>query len=202
MDETKPHALGYSRESIDTTTFDSPPHLPSMAQSSATGPVPPLPEPTPKTGLSQLPAFASNLRHISLAEVTAFLKRTRRLGLTAVGVVFGLIVLVSLVHRVFEWARNARERRHELAVATVDPDRLIARCGEAVQDVTKEVFPIFIRTMSYRAGGNRTLVLAFSRTAEEKSDWVFLSMHEEAGSSSYETPEAKIAALPCLDSTK
>ena len=87
-------------------------------------------------------------------------------------------------------------------VATVDPDRLIARCGEAVQDVTKEVFPIFIRTMSYPAGGNRTLVLAFSRTAEEKSDWVFLSMNEETGSSSYETPDAKIAALPCLDSTK
>jgi hypothetical protein len=202
MDETKPHVLGYSRESIDTTTFDSPPRPPRTAQSSATEPGPPFPEPTPKTGLSQLPEFASNLRHISLAELTAFLKRTRHLWLTAAGVVFGLIVLVSLVHRVVEWARKARERRHELAVATVDPDRLIARCGEAVQDVTKEVFPIFMRTMSYPASGNRTLVLAFSRTAEEKSDWVFLSMHEETGSSSYETPDAKIAALPCLDSTK
>jgi len=80
MDETKPHVLGYSRESIDTTTFDSPPHPPSAAQSSATEPVPPFSEPTPKTGLSQLTEFASNLRHISLAELTAFLKRTRRLG--------------------------------------------------------------------------------------------------------------------------
>jgi hypothetical protein len=117
-------------------------------------------------------------------------------------VVFGLIVLVSLGPRAVERARNARERRLELAVATVDPDRLIARCGVPLQDVTKQVFPIFVRTMSYPARGNRTLVLTFSRTAEEKSDWVFLSMHDETGSSSYVTPDAEIAALPCLDSTK
>jgi len=56
--------------------------------------------------------------------------------------------------------------------------------------------------MSYSATGDRTLVLAFSRTAEEKSDWVFLSMRDDKGSAGYETPDAKIAALPCLDSAK
>jgi hypothetical protein len=58
-----------------------------------------------------------------------------------------------------------------------------------------------MRTISYQAG-DRTVVLTFSRTAEDKSDWVFLSMNDENGSASYETPDTKIAALPCLDSTK
>jgi hypothetical protein len=155
-----------------------------------------------RTRLSRLLQFASNLRYISSAELTAFLKRTRRLRLTAAGVVFGLIVLVALTYRLVQWAINARERRHELAVATVTPDRLIARCGEAAHDVTKQVFPIVMRTISYHATGDRTVVLTFSRTAEDKSDWVFLSMNDENRSASYDTPDAKIAALPCLDSTK
>jgi len=55
--------------------------------------------------------------------------------------------------------------------------------------------------MNYRARGNRTLALAFSRTAEEKSDWVFLSMKDENGSS-YDTPDAKIAPVMIPRSNK
>jgi hypothetical protein len=43
-------------------------------------------------------------------------------------------------------------------------------------------------------------MLVFSRTAQEKSDWVFLAMKDESGARSYDTPETKIAALPCLNS--
>jgi hypothetical protein len=161
-----------------------------------------LTAPNLKTWLSDVVAFASNLRYLSLGEARAFLARTKRFWLGAAGAVFGLIALVTLVHRIVEQVRDAREKRHEVAVATVSPDRLVARCGEAAQDVTKQVFPIIMRTMNYSTAGERTLVLTFSRTAEEKSDWVFLSMSDDKGSVSYETPEAKIAALPCLDSTK
>jgi hypothetical protein len=56
--------------------------------------------------------------------------------------------------------------------------------------------------MSYQAGTGETLVFAFSRTAEEKSDWVFLSMKDEAGAKSYETPDAQIGAFSCLNSRK
>jgi len=59
-----------------------------------------------------------------------------------------------------------------------------------------------MRTISYHPRGGEKLVISFSRTAEEKSDWVFLSMQNEDGAASYDTPEAKIAALPCLDSKK
>ena len=135
-----------------------------------------------------------------MAEFTEFLKRTRRVWLVVAGAIFGLLAVVTLVKRASEWARNAREKRHEQAVATVTPDRLIARCGQPAQDVTKDVYPILMRTMSYQPKGNEKLVFAFSRTAEEKSDWVFLSMKDEIGARSYDTPEAKIAVLPCLDS--
>jgi hypothetical protein len=152
--------------------------------------------------LSALLENARNLRHLSLAEFPGFLKRTWRLWATAAGIFLAVMAIGTLAQRVAQWAWNARERRHETAVATVTPDRLIARCGEAAQDVTKEVFPIVMRTMSYQASGNQKLVLAFSRTAEERSDWVFLSMNDESGTASYDTPDAKIAALPCLNSKK
>jgi hypothetical protein len=137
-----------------------------------------------------------------LAELAKFLKQTRRVWLIAAGAIFGLMAAVALVDRVSEWARNARVRRHELAVASVTPDRLIARCGQPAEDVTKELYPILIQTMSYQPKDNERFVLVFSRTAEEKSDWVFLSMKDHSGTRSFETPDAKIAALPCLDSTR
>ena len=56
--------------------------------------------------------------------------------------------------------------------------------------------------MSYQPRENEKVVFQFSRTAEEKSDWVFLSMKDESGARSYDTPETKIVALPCLDSKK
>ena len=59
---------------------------------------------------------------------------------------------------------------------------------------------ILVRTMSYQPERNQKIVLEFSRTAEEKSDWVFLSLKDESGARSYDTSETKVAALPCLDS--
>lgn len=112
------------------------------------------------------------------------------------------MVVVNLVERMSEWARYARERRHEQAVASVTPDRLIARCGQAVEDVTRGLYPILIRTIRYERKGNEKVVLVFTRTAEEKSDWVFLSMKDESGARTFDTAEAEIAALPCMDSNK
>ena len=136
----------------------------------------------------------------SLAEYAQFLKRTRRVWLIAAGAVFGLMAVES----VSPWSRNAREKRQEEAVASATPDRLIARCGQPAEDVTEEVYPILMRTMTYQPRRNKKLVLVFTRTAERRSDWVFLAMKDESRTAGhdYDTPEAKIAALRCLDSKK
>ena len=131
-----------------------------------------------------------------------FLWRTKSAWLIAAGAMLGVIAIVNLAGPLSERARNARERRYEQAVASLTPERLIARCGQPTEDVTKEVFPILLRTVSYHRGGGQTLVLRFSRTAEEKSDWVFLAMQDENGAKSYDAPGAEIAALHCLDSKK
>ena len=138
----------------------------------------------------------------SLAEILAFLKRTKRVWLMAAGIVIGVAALANLSARAAEWAKNARERRQLHAVATLTPEHLYARCGAALVDETKVIDPVLLRTISYHPRGGEKLVNSFSRTAEEKSDWVFLSMQNEDGAASYDTPEAKIAALPCLDSKK
>ncbi|HXJ15416.1 MAG TPA: hypothetical protein VNH19_24350 [Candidatus Limnocylindrales bacterium] len=138
----------------------------------------------------------------SLGQVAAFLKRTKRVWLMTAGIVIGVAGLVNLSARAAEWAKNARERRQLHAMATLTPESLFARCGAAVVDETKVVYPVLMRTISYHPRGGETLLVSFSRTAEEKSDWVFLSMQNENGTAIYDTPETKIAALPCLDSKK
>jgi hypothetical protein len=201
MDDSNPRGPSYSRQAIETTGYAAAPEAPRAPEPSAPEPAEAISRHTLETQLSAFLETARDLRQWSLADLTAYLKSNRRVWLTAAGMVFGLIAFVTLVDRVYAWARDARERRHELAVATVTPDRVIARCGAAAEDVTKEVFPIVMRTMRYPKREPR-FVLAFSRTAEEKSDWVFLSMRDESGSATYDTPDAKIAALPCLNSTK
>jgi hypothetical protein len=146
--------------------------------------------------------FARNGVSSPVKEFVEFLKRTRRVWLIVAGAIFGLMAVVTAVERVTEWARNSRERRHEQAVASVTPESLVARCGQPGEDVTKDMYPILMRTMRYPSGRNEAFVFAFSRTAEEKSDWVFLSMKDESGVGSYDTPDAKIAAMSCLGSKK
>jgi hypothetical protein len=202
MDENKPQEPTYSRESMQTTGFAAPPEAPKAPQPPGLEPAAPSFRRILEAQLSAFLDSARELRQWSLADLTAYLKRSRHVWLTTAGVILGMIAFVTLIENVYAWARDARERRHERAVATVTPERLIARCGAASEDVTKEVFPILMRTMSYPARGDQKLVVSFSRTAEEQSDWVFLSMNNESGSAVYDTPDAKIDALPCLNSTK
>jgi hypothetical protein len=202
MDETKQQEPADSSERPETASPQIPPAAVKTAESFWTDQARQFSEQMRTARLSSLLEDVANLRHLSPAQFTGSLKRTWRLWAIAAGVFLAVMAIGTLAQRVAQWVWNAREQRHEIAVATVTPDRLIARCGEATVDVTKEVFPIVMRTMSYQASANQKLVLAFSRTAEEKSDWVFLSMNDESGAASYDTPDAKIAALPCLDSRK
>jgi hypothetical protein len=222
MDDTKLKAPVYSREPIKITTMESPAEATETAESSRTEQAAesskkpqtqshaqaPTQTPTqthtqtPTAPMTDLPKRSMSGGSGSLEEFVEFLKRTWRVWLMVAGVIFGLMTAVTVTQRASEWARKAREQRHDEAVATVTPERLLARCGQPAEDVTSEVYPVLMREMRYTPRKNETLVFAFSRTAEEKSDWVFLSMKDESGVRNYETPEAKIAAFPCLDSKK
>lgn len=136
-----------------------------------------------------------------LNDFVDFLKQTKRVWLMVVGAIVGLILLVSLAQSGFQWFSKSRERKHEQAVASVTPEHLLARCGQPAEDTTRNLYPILMRTMTYRASRDETYVFDFSRTAEEQSDWVFLSMKDATGKS-YETAEEKVAAMSCLNSRK
>jgi len=135
-------------------------------------------------------------------EFAEFLKRRKRVRLAAAGAIFGVMAVLMITTRMFERAKSAGEKRQEQAVLEVMPENLIARCGPAAEDVTKEMYPVVLRTMSYQRAENEKIVFEFSRTAEAKSDWVFLSMKDQSGTRGFETPEAKVAALPCLDAKR
>ena len=200
MDETKPEEITYSRDRIETASIQAPAENTKAPEpSQPTTVTPPPAEPGIRGQIAELAANVASNWPASFAELPQFFKKTRRTWLTLAAGVIGFIVLAMLTQRAADWLQDRRERRQEQAIATVTPEHLIARCGQATQDETKEVYPIVMRTMSYQRGGEK-LVMAFSRTAEEKSDWVFLSMQDAGGVNSYDTTQAKIAALPCLDS--
>jgi hypothetical protein len=201
MDETKKKESPYSSELSQIATAERQAEAREIAESLAgrraagsgrshAAPTSALPE-MPRTGGSS-----------PIAELVEFLKQTKRIWLLVVGGIFGLVVVFTLVSWLYQWASNASERRHEQAVASVTPESLIARCGQPAEDNTKNVFPILMRTMTYQISRNEAYVFSFSRTAEEKSDWVFLSMKDANGAKSYETPEEKVAAMSCLNSRK
>lgn len=137
----------------------------------------------------------------SVAKFMGFLKQTKRVWLMAVGTIVGLIVLATVAERGYAWFSERRERRQEHAVASVTPEHLLARCGQPLDDTTRSVYPILMRTMTYEISRNETYIFDFSRTAEEHSDWVFLSMKDSNGKS-YETAEEKVSAMSCLNSRK
>jgi hypothetical protein len=200
MDEPEPKEPAYSGEQTKITGPDSLRGTTAAAESSGTG----------KTASKQTqtaqklvaPEISQTGAAGSMVEFAEFLKRTKHVWLIVAGVIFGVMTMVTVVTRMSERARNAREKRQEQAVLEVTPENLIARCGPPAEDVTKEMYPVVLKTMSYQRGENERIVFEFSRTAEAKSEWVFLSMKDQSGTRSFETPEAKIAALPCLDSKK
>ena len=113
------------------------------------------------------------------------------------------VLLAGLgIQKGVSWIVRNRQNRQWLAVNNLTPERLIARCGQPVEDNTHLVFPVVKREIGYNARGGRNVVLAFSRTAQEGSAWVFLSIKDAQSGLPFDTPSAKIAVLPCLDSTK
>jgi hypothetical protein len=117
-------------------------------------------------------------------------------------VVAGLLFAQFVIVKAAGWFKQTRERRITKATDTVMPDRLIARCGTPVEDLTTDLYPVVRRTMRYKISGQRSVLFTFTRTSDEPQNWVLLSMKDSVGDVSYETPEAKISALSCLDSTK
>jgi hypothetical protein len=117
-------------------------------------------------------------------------------------VVAGLLFAQFVIVKAAGWFKQTRERRITKATDTVMPDRLIARCGTPVEDLTTDLYPVVRRTMRYKISDQRSVLFTFTRTSDEPQNWVLLSMKDSVGDVSYETPEAKISALPCLDSAK
>lgn len=124
------------------------------------------------------------------------LKITQQTWLIAATVLLGLVTLLIL-SRATGRNKAAKELPVERTVESLTPERLIASCGQPAEDATKDLYPMIKRTMSYKSSGKAALTLEFSRTAEEKSEWVFLSMSDENGAT-YSTPDTQIAAMPCL----
>lgn len=128
------------------------------------------------------------------------LKISQQSGLIAATLLLGVVTLL-IFGRATGKNKATGEVRDERTVESLTPEVLVSRCGQPAGDATNDLYPMIKRTMSYESSGQGRLELEFSRTAEEKSDWVFLSMSDGNGTT-YGTPEAQIAAMPCLKSRK
>lgn len=212
---TGPHSLRSTTATVESAKSEeaaSPSEPAQESGSTGSAQNEPIDNPPQKTSVTASPvkALAPNSSPVNTsvgeyslaANLLEYLKQTKYVWLSLVLAAIVFMAVVTVMKGMAERAKIAQEKRHETAAATVTPENLLARCGPAAEDVTKQMYPMVLRTMSYRSQEYQKVVFEFSRTAEEKSDWVFLSMKDESGAKSYDTPEAKIAALPCLDSNK
>jgi hypothetical protein len=124
------------------------------------------------------------------------LKITQQVWLIAAAILLGLVTLLIL-SRWTGGSKAAGEKPEERSIESLTPDSLVARCGQPAEDVTKDMFPMIKRTISYKSNEKGALTFEFSRTGEEKSAWVFLSMSDENGTT-YSTTETQVAAMRCL----
>jgi len=199
MDDTKLHEPVSSNKSQATLPLEPAAETPVRMDA------PEAPKKDPSTAASRYSPVriaAPQTAESQLADFVAFLKRTRRIWAIAIGMFVGLILTVALIQKMTEMAKIAQQKRFDKAIASMTPEHLIARCGKPAEDLTKEVFPVILRTIRYDRGSSEKLLFAFSRTAEQQSDWVFLTMKDENGTRNFDTPESKILAFSCLDSTK
>jgi len=199
MDDTKLHEPVSSNKSQATLPLEPAAETPVRMNA------PEAPKKDPSTAASRYSPVriaAPQTAESQLADFVAFLKRTWRIWAIAIGMFVGLILIVALFQKLTEMAKIAQQKRFDKAIASMTPEHLIARCGKPAEDLTKEVFPVVLRTIRYDRGSSEKLLFAFSRTAEQQSDWVFLTMKDENGTRNFDTPESKILAFSCLDSTK
>jgi hypothetical protein len=200
MDETKRKPSAYSSALADTAVAERQAEAKEIAES-LTGKAPAEPAKRSRYSAVTVSPGSASGESTPLSEFVGFLKQTKRVWLMVVAAIVGLILLVTLAQRGFAWLSEKRERKQEQAVASVTPEHLLGRCGQPLEDTTKNDYPILMRTMTYQVSRNETYIFDFSRTAEENSDWVFLSM-KDANGKSYETAEEKVSAMSCLDSRK
>jgi hypothetical protein len=119
----------------------------------------------------------------------------------AAGCIVGLVG-VSVLIGAPKWFKERRDNRQFIAVNNLTPERLITRCGPPLADATTNLYPMIARDVSYASNSGEMVVFKFSKTAEESSEWVFMSMQDSKGGTEYESPMAKITAFSCLDSRK
>jgi hypothetical protein len=149
------------------------------------------PEPSPlqsppSDGPAGFSQFVKSLLAMQVSQRTRLVVATVLVGTT-------ILLIFSFMPR-----RTVQSKPAESTLESMTPELVTSRCGPPAEDVTKDLYPMISRTMSYKSTGLGSVVLEFSRTSEENSQWLFLSMKDGNGAIKYETPEMQVAALPCL----
>ena len=206
-DQDQEQGYAYTGEVADTTSLDTP----AEAQEPGVVLRDPRSEEFPNQAPSQFTPWPEPVGREAptvSGEFSEFINRTKYIWLIAAAVIFGSMAAVTVAKRGSQKAKVTQEEPHESvaapgpAPAAITPNVLTARCGQPAADVTKDLYPMVARTMSYETTANGNILFEFTKTAEAKSEWVFLSMKDESGTKSYETAQERVAALPCLGSQK
>jgi hypothetical protein len=146
---------------------------------------PPL-QPSPVEEPSGFPQFRKSVLAMQVSQRTRLVVATVLVGMV-------ILLIFSLAPR-----RTVQNKPAESTLESITPELVASRCGPPVEDTTKDLYPMISRTMSYKPTGLGSVVIEFTRTSEENSQWLFLSMKDGNGTIKYETSDMQFAALPCL----
>src|SRR5260221_13051795 len=120
MDEMNPKETAYSGERAPIAPVTSPAEARAHA-SSAENAGPPH-QVAQSSGIGAFMELASDNLPTSLAEVSAFLKHTKRVWLMAAGILIRAAALLNLTASAAELAKNSPEARQLHPKATLTPD--------------------------------------------------------------------------------
>jgi hypothetical protein len=149
-------------------------------------PVAPPLQPPPVEGPSGFGQFLKSLLAMQVSQRAWLVVATVFVGMT-------ILLIFSFMPR-----RAVQDKPVDRTIESITPELVMSRCGPPAEDVTKDLYPMITRTVSYKPTGLGSVVIEFTRTSEENSQWLFLSMRDGNGTIKYETPEMQVAALPCL----
>ena len=197
MDEIKTEPLATPTEVVEAPQPTESADAPEVNPSEQNEPGLPTPDLSQQAPAPSLTAAAGNV-------VATVRKSPGKFLLYAAVALFGILALEFLA-QIPRWRKETRVRQVQKAVSAITPDALLTRCGQPLNDVSEDLYPMIARKVTYNSAvsaqtGPQKVTLFFTRTAEEKSDWLYTSMKDETGATVFATPEEQAAVLPCLAS--
>lgn len=116
--------------------------------------------------------------------------------------VFGVALVALLALKGPKWGHKVEEVRQESILASLTPDKAIAKCGKLIEDKSELNGATITRRLILRNYYGLAVELDFTAAQNQPDKWKLTEIQDPSGEVKYDTPSSKMGVLPCLDPLK